>query len=73
VRIHLAILGELRWVTSDALELESGRNPDADRRAEVDVLLGTAISMMTVGQQERQRGADAVALVARGASLPPSR
>lgn len=61
--IHLAILGELRWVTSDVLELESGRNPDADRRAEVDVLLGTATSRVAVGQQERQRGTE---LQARG-------
>jgi predicted nucleic acid-binding protein len=60
--IHLAILGELRWVTSDVLKLESGRNPDSDRRAEVDVLLGTATEMVTVGQQERRRGMELQAL-----------
>ena len=60
--IHLAILGELRWVTSDVLKLESGRNPDSDRRAEVDVLLSTATEMVTVGQQERRRGTELQAL-----------
>lgn len=60
--IHLAVLGELCWVTSDALELESSRNSDADRRAEVDVLLGTATSKVTIGPQERQRGRELQAL-----------
>jgi len=53
--IQLALLGELLWVTSDALELESSRNADTDRRAEVDVLLGTATSRVSVGSRERQR------------------
>jgi hypothetical protein len=60
--IQLAILGELRWVTSDALELESSRNADADRCAEVGVLLGTATSKVAVGPQERQRGRELQAL-----------
>ena len=60
--IQLAILGELRWVASDALELESSRNSDADRRAEVGVLLGTATSTVIIGPQERQRGRELQAL-----------
>ncbi len=60
--IHLAILGELRWVTSDALELESSRNSDADRRTEVDMLMGTATSRVTVGPQETQRSRELQAL-----------
>jgi predicted nucleic acid-binding protein len=60
--IHLAILGELRWVTSDALELESSRNSDADRRAEVDMLMGTATSRVNVGPQETQRSRELQAL-----------
>jgi predicted nucleic acid-binding protein len=60
--IHLAILGELRWVTSDVLKLESGRNPDSDRRAEADVLLGTATEMVTVDRQERRRSTELQAL-----------
>jgi hypothetical protein len=54
--IQLSILGKLRWVTSDALELESSQNPDTDRRGEVDLLLRTATTSVAVGLQERQRG-----------------
>jgi predicted nucleic acid-binding protein len=54
--IQLAILGELRWIASDMLELEGRRNPDADKRAEVDVLLRTATSKVTARTQDRQRG-----------------
>jgi predicted nucleic acid-binding protein len=60
--IQLSILGELRWVTSDALELESSQNPDTDRRGEVDLLLRTATTSVAVGLQERQRGRDLQAL-----------
>jgi hypothetical protein len=60
--IHLAILGELRWIASDALELESSRNSDADKRAEVDTLMDTATSKVTVGPQETQRGRELQAL-----------
>lgn len=56
--IQLSILGELWWVTSDALELESSQNPDTDRRGEVDLLLRTATTRVAVGLQERQRGRD---------------
>ena len=52
--IQLSILGELRWVTSDALELESSQNPDIDRRGEVDLLLRTATATVAVGLQERR-------------------
>jgi len=60
--IQLSILGELRWVTSDALELESSQNPDTDRRGEVDLLLRTATTRVAVGLQERERGRDLQAL-----------
>lgn len=60
--IQLAVLGELRRVTSDALELESSRNSDADRRGEVDVLLGTATSKVTAGVQETQRARELQAI-----------
>ena len=60
--IQLSILGELRWVTSDALELESSQNPDTDRRGEVDLLLRTATTRVAVGLQERQRSRELEAL-----------
>lgn len=60
--IQLALLGELRWVTSNALELESSRNTDVDRRAEVEILLDTATSRVTVSPRERQRGRELQAL-----------
>src|SRR5579862_9303480 len=60
--IQLAILGELRWIASDALELESSQNPHDERRAEVGVLLRTATSRVAVGSQERQRGRELEAL-----------
>jgi predicted nucleic acid-binding protein len=60
--VQLSILGELRWVTSDALELESSQNPDTDRRGEVDLLLRTATTRVAVGLHERQRGRELEAL-----------
>lgn len=60
--IQLARLGEMRWIASDALELESSRNPDADKRKGVEVLLSTATSGVTAGAQERRRGKELQAL-----------
>jgi len=43
--IQLARLGELGWIGSDVLDLESSsRNPDADKRGKVEVLLSAATS-----------------------------
>jgi predicted nucleic acid-binding protein len=53
--IQLTMLSELRWVASDVLVLESSRNPDTDRRTEVEVLLNTATSKVTAGMKEKQR------------------
>ena len=54
--IQLARLGELRWIGSDVLNLESSRNPDVDKRGKVEVLLSAATSAVTAGAQERERG-----------------
>lgn len=54
--IQLARLGVLKWVTSDVLELESSRNPDADRRRRVEALLSAAGSRVVAGTRERTRG-----------------
>jgi hypothetical protein len=60
--IQLASLGELRWTGSDVLELESSRNPDVDKRSEVEVLLSMATSKVAAATQERQRGREIQAL-----------
>jgi predicted nucleic acid-binding protein len=60
--IQLAMLSELRWVASDVLTLESSRNPDTDRRAEVEVLLNTATSKVIAGTKEEQRAQELQAL-----------
>lgn len=54
--IQLARLGELRGIGSDVLNLESSRNPDADKRGKVEVLLSAATSAVTAGAHERERG-----------------
>ena len=54
--IQLARLGELGWIGSDVLDLESSRNPDADKRGKVEVLLSAATSTVTAGVRERERG-----------------
>lgn len=56
--LQLARLGELTWVGSSVLDLESSRNPDADRRRRVEALLSVATSRVTAGPSERQRGRD---------------
>ena len=54
--VQLARLGELALIGSEVLDLESSRNPDADRRRKVEAFLGAATSKVTVGARERQRG-----------------
>ena len=60
--IQLARLGELGWIGSNVLDLESSRNPDADKRGKVEVLLSAATSMVTAGAHERERGRELQAL-----------
>lgn len=54
--VQLARLGELTWIGSEVLDLESSRNPDADRRRKVEALLSVARSKVTLGMREWQRG-----------------
>jgi predicted nucleic acid-binding protein len=56
--IQLAKLGELMLIGSEVLDLESSRNPDADRRRKVEAFLSAATLKMTVGARERQRARD---------------
>lgn len=56
--VQLARLGELTLIGSEALDLESSRNPDTDRRRKVEAFLSAATSRVTVGAGERQRGRD---------------
>lgn len=56
--IELARRGELKWIRSDILDLESSRNPDVDRRRRVEALLSCAGSKVAAGGRERQRGRD---------------
>ena len=60
--IHLARLGELGWIGSDVLDLESSRNPDADKRGKVEVLLSAATSTVTARAHEGGRGRELQAL-----------
>jgi predicted nucleic acid-binding protein len=60
--IQLARLGELGWIGSDVLNLESSRNPDADKREKVEVLLSAATSTVTAGAHESERGRELQAL-----------
>jgi hypothetical protein len=60
--IQLARLGELGWIGSDVLDLESSRNPDTDKRGKVEVLLGAATSTITAGAHARERGRELQAL-----------
>jgi hypothetical protein len=52
----LSRTGIVKWTGSDVLDLETGRNPDTDRRKKVEALLGTATSKVMVGSRERERG-----------------
>lgn len=54
--IELARRDDLKWIGSDILDLESSRNPDADRRRRVETLLSCSTSKVVAGQRERQRG-----------------
>src|SRR5829696_1001015 len=54
--VQLARLGELTLIGSEVLDLESSRNPDADRRRKVEAFLGAATSKAAFGARERQRG-----------------
>ncbi len=54
--IELARRGELKWIGSDILDLESSRNPDADRRRSVEALLSCATFRVAAGERERLRG-----------------
>jgi hypothetical protein len=60
--IELARHGELNWVGSDILDLESSRNPDVDRRRRVETLLSCVTSRVAAGERERQRGRDLEAM-----------
>ena len=60
--IELARHGELKWIGSDILDLESSRNPDTDRRRRVEMLLSCATSKVAAGERERQRGRELKAL-----------
>src|SRR6185437_3034821 len=60
--IELARRGELNWIGSDILDLESSRNPDADRRRRVETLLNCVTSKVAAGERERQRGRDLEAM-----------
>jgi len=54
--VQLARLGELTLIGSEVLDLESSRNPDADRRRKVEAFLSATTSKVTAGARERQRG-----------------
>ena len=54
--IELARRGELKWIGSDILDLESSRNPDADRRRSVEALWSCVTSRVAAGERERLRG-----------------
>lgn len=60
--IELARHGELKWIGSDILDLESSRNPDIERRRRVEALLNCAISNVAAGERERQRGRELQAI-----------
>ena len=60
--IELARRGELKWIGSDILDLESSRNSDADRRRRVEVLLSCVTSKVAAGERERQRGRELQAI-----------
>lgn len=60
--IEQARRGELSWIGSDILDLESSRNPDADRRRRVEALLSSATSKVVAGERERQRGRELEAM-----------
>jgi hypothetical protein len=54
--IELVRRGDLNWIGSDILDLESSRNSNADRRLRVEALLRCAGSKTAAGERERQRG-----------------
>lgn len=60
--VQLVRVGELALIGSEALDLESSRNPDGDRRRKVEAFLSAATSKITAGVRERQRGRDLEAL-----------
>lgn len=47
-------MAKLKWIGSDILDLESSRNPDADRRRWVEVLLSCVTSKVAAGERERR-------------------
>lgn len=60
--IELARRGELNWIGSDILDLESSRNPDVDRRLRVEALLACSTSKVASAERERQRGRELQAM-----------
>lgn len=49
--------GQATWVSSSALEIEIGRNPDADRRRDVAALLGLANEVVIPRSRTAERAA----------------
>lgn len=56
--IELVRHGELNWIGSDILDLESSRHRNTDQRRGVEALLSCATSKVAAGERERQRGRD---------------
>ena len=54
--IELVRHGELNWIGSDILDLESSRHRNTDQRRGVESLLSCATSKVAAGERERQRG-----------------
>jgi len=54
--------GEWRWTSSEVLGFETGRNPDAERRRRVEVLVASATRSISVDNRMQHRGTELEAL-----------
>jgi hypothetical protein len=54
--IELVRRGELKWIGSDILDLESSGHRNTDQWRAVEALLSCANSKVAAGERERQRG-----------------
>jgi predicted nucleic acid-binding protein len=50
--------GEWRWISSDALDFETTRNPDQERRRRVEVLVASASESLPLDQGVERRGTE---------------
>jgi hypothetical protein len=50
--------GDWRWISSEVLSFEIGRNPDAERRRRVQVLIASATASVFVDERVEHRGTE---------------